>query len=103
MHDNIIFAYAAVLNLSPGRRFSHHTLMLQSMAQHEDVARFGLKRLIGGGATPEQQAADTSSWLYSMNVLDSGCIMPVPAAKREQQLARSAVTVVKRRGVGWVR
>lgn len=70
--DNMVFAYSVLLNIHPRRRLMHHVVMLQAVACLEDVARFGVRRMIGGGATPEQEACDRSSWLYCMKQLAAG-------------------------------
>ena len=79
--DSFDFCYTVLLNLDPRRRFKHNLMMVTSIARHEDVAEFGLTRLIGGGASAAQRLADTTSWVHQTQKFarPGGVKLDVPA------------------------
>ena len=85
--DSFVLAYAADLTLHPRRRFAHHVLMLQAIAKHEDVARFGLAAFIGSGLTDEERKADKSSLVYSMKELEHGQTWKVQVSQKGSECA----------------
>ena len=94
--DAMVFSYTVCLSFHPRRRMMHHVMMLQAVTRHEDVARAGVQRLLGGGATGALVASDAaakSSWHYAMCQLQEGVRMDIATPDqglRRQQLIKGA-------------